>query len=164
MIPRSSSIRSRLLRRLLLPLTLLFLFDGWVAYRAALQAVNSAYDRSLLASVLAISEHTVFEGGGIIVDLPFVALALLETDFQDRVYYQVMGERGQYVTGYPDFPAPRSELPPEVPLYYDTTYRGKRCASPPGMPSSDPRSGRKRCLSRWRRRSGKGAPSSARSS
>lgn len=126
MIPRSSSIRTRLLRRLLLPLTLLFLFDGWVAYRAALQAVNSAYDRSLLASVLAISEHTVLEGGGIIVDLPFVALALLETDFQDRVYYQVMGEGGQYITGYPDFPAPRSGLPPEVPLYYDTTYLGEK--------------------------------------
>jgi len=112
MIPRSSSIRTRLLRRLLLPLTLLLLFDGWVAYRAALDAVNTAYDRSLLASVLAISEHTVLEGGGIIVDLPFVALALLETDFQDRVYYQVIGERVQYITGYPDFPAPRSGLPP----------------------------------------------------
>ena len=60
-----------------------------------------------------------------ITDLPYVALALLETDVQDRVYYQVREDGRDLVTGYSDLPVPRGESRPETPLYYDATYRGE---------------------------------------
>jgi two-component system sensor histidine kinase TctE len=67
------------------------------------KTIERAYDRVLEGSVKAISERISVEDGEIAVDLPQVALGMLETRANDSVYYSVSYD-GTLVTGYPDLP------------------------------------------------------------
>jgi two-component system sensor histidine kinase TctE len=59
---RQLSLRSYLMLGILLPVALFILVDSVVIYRQALSAVNTAYDRTLLASAKAIGEHIEADG------------------------------------------------------------------------------------------------------
>ena len=106
----ASSLRAKLLRWLLVPLGILWLADAVGTYLATRRMVNAAYDRSLYAAVLAIAEHIALVEGRPVVDLPPLALEVLDTEAQDRIYYKVAYRIGEgpetYLTGYPDLPAP----------------------------------------------------------
>ncbi|MEY4140032.1 MAG: hypothetical protein RLZZ371_2214 [Pseudomonadota bacterium] len=54
---RHLSLRSYLMLGILLPVVLFILVDSVVIYRQALSAINTAYDRTLLASAKSIGEH-----------------------------------------------------------------------------------------------------------
>lgn len=107
------SLRAKLLRWLLLPLGILWLADAAGTYLATRRTVNSAYDRSLYASLLAISEHVKVVDGRPMVDIPPVAIEVLDTEAQDRIFYKVSYRIGDgpdtYLTGYPDLPLPTEE-------------------------------------------------------
>ncbi|TCO80475.1 two-component system sensor histidine kinase TctE [Plasticicumulans lactativorans] len=123
------SLRGQLLRRLLLPLLLLWAISTISAYREAADAATLAYDRTLLASARVIAERLSGREGKVIVDLPWVALDTFMLDTSDRVYYRVSGIGGEFVSGYADFPPPpaglrRSELYPALAGFYDGRYRG----------------------------------------
>jgi two-component system sensor histidine kinase TctE len=104
------TLRSKLLRWLLAPLATLGVVNAVHTHVAVRRAMNAAYDRSLYASALAISEHVTLGGNGPFVDLPPVALEMLDTGDQERIFYRVAydtAERpGVFVTGYSDLPAP----------------------------------------------------------
>jgi two-component system sensor histidine kinase TctE len=104
------TLRSKLLRWLLAPLATLGVVNSIHTHVAVRRAMNAAYDRSLYASALAISEHVTLGGNGPFVDLPPVALEMLDTGDQERIFYRVAydtAERpGIFVTGYADLPAP----------------------------------------------------------
>ncbi len=106
----ASSLRAKLLRWLLLPLGLLWFADAAGTYLATRRMVNAAYDRSLYAAVLAIAENITLVEGRPVVDIPPLALEVLDTEAQDRIYYKVAYRIGEgpetYLTGYPDLPAP----------------------------------------------------------
>jgi two-component system sensor histidine kinase TctE len=119
------SLRAKLLRWLLLPLGVLWLVDGVHTFLTVRAAINAAYDRSLYASVLAISERVTLTGAEPTVDIPPLALEVLDTASQERLFYRVAFRAGAgeatFLTGYPDLP------PPPVtsgPVYYDASYRG----------------------------------------
>jgi two-component system sensor histidine kinase TctE len=59
---RHLSLRSYLMLGILLPVALFILVDSVVLYRQALAAVNTAYDRTLLASAKTIGEHIQADG------------------------------------------------------------------------------------------------------
>lgn len=122
MTARSWSLRRRLLAWLLVPLSLLAIGMVAATYVSAVESTNRAYDRILLASALAIAERVVLEDGEIDVDLPYVALEMLSSSAQDRVFYQVKDGEGQIVTGYRDLPG---EVIPvdDAPLFIDAIYR-----------------------------------------
>jgi two-component system sensor histidine kinase TctE len=105
----ASSLRAKLLRWLLVPLGLLWLVDALGTYLSTRRTVDAAYDRSLYAAVLAIAEHVTLVDGLPVVDIPPVALEVLDTEAQDRIYYKVAYRIGDgpetYLTGYPDLPA-----------------------------------------------------------
>jgi two-component system sensor histidine kinase TctE len=124
------SLRSQLLRWLLVPLVVLVLLNTVSLYRDALDAADMAYDRSLLASTRALAERVSVKGGKVVADVPYVALDSFETDTLGRIYYRVGGLNGETVSGYDDLPAvpagvPRSELYPALVRFYHTTYNGE---------------------------------------
>jgi two-component system sensor histidine kinase TctE len=111
-----------LLVPMLLVSTLLF-FD---AYRNAREAADRAYDRVIAASILAIADRVVSVEGKLDVDLPYVALAMLSTDADDRVFYRIAEPDGALLTGYEDLPLPPGGHLPDSdePVFYDARYLG----------------------------------------
>ncbi|PIW26006.1 MAG: sensor histidine kinase [Rhodospirillales bacterium CG15_BIG_FIL_POST_REV_8_21_14_020_66_15] len=123
MTGRSWSLRSRLIAWLLLPLSLLAAAMVAAAYFNAVYSANRAYDRILLASALAIAERVVLEDGDLDVDLPYVALEMLSSSTQDRVFYQVIDGKGGIVTGYRGIPNLAGVVTNE-PVFFNAAYRG----------------------------------------
>ena len=76
---RQLSLRSYLMLGILLPVALFILVDSVVIYRQALGAVNTAYDRTLLASAKALGEHIEADGEA---DAAQLRAQQLEGDFE----------------------------------------------------------------------------------
>ena len=102
------SIRRRVLAWLIVAMTLVFSANLLSSYYGNIEAADSAYDRLLLASASAIAERTVVRGDGLHVDIPYVALDMLASTAQDRVFYAVPAPDGRVVTGYEGLPLPDS--------------------------------------------------------
>lgn len=128
--PRAASLRARLLWWLIPPMLVLQLAYGVVAYTSALASANLAYDRTLLASARNISERIALTPAGVRVDAPYISLDTFEVGMNATMYYRVTGLKGEFVSGYDDFPpfdakAPRTTLYPALVSFYDGTYRGQ---------------------------------------
>jgi two-component system sensor histidine kinase TctE len=124
------SLRGQLLRWLIVPLVGLVAMNAVSLYRDALEAADTAYDRSLLASTRALAERVSVRGGKVVADVPYVALDSFETDTLGRIYYRVGGLSGETVSGYDDLPpvpdnVPRSELYPALVRFYHADYNGE---------------------------------------
>ncbi|ALK98288.1 histidine kinase [Massilia sp. WF1] len=124
------SLRSQLLRWLIVPLVALVALNAVSLYRDALEAADLAYDRSLLSSARALAERVSVQGGKVVADVPYVALDSFETDTLGRIYYRVGGLHGETVSGYDDLPpvpknVPRSELYPALVRFYHADYNGE---------------------------------------
>ncbi|MGU3388680.1 sensor histidine kinase N-terminal domain-containing protein [Methylobacterium sp. D53M] len=122
--PRAPSIRRRLLVRMLLPALALALLLGFAGALVIRNVVETTHDRLLDGSVLAIAERLTVEDGEVSVDLPRVALGMLESQAQDRIYYSVT-YGGALVTGYRDLPGLDVDtLPLGVTTHRDGIVRG----------------------------------------
>lgn len=121
---RTPSLRRRLLIRMLLPALALAVLLGSIGALVIRNVVETTHDRLLDGSVLAIAERLTVEDGEVSVDLPRVALGMLESQAQDRIYYSVT-YLGALVTGYRDLPiADVSDLTPGVTAHRDGIVRG----------------------------------------
>jgi two-component system sensor histidine kinase TctE len=119
------SLRRRLLVWLLVPLMaigMVALADTW---RDAADTADAVSDRVLAGSALAIAERVVVsENGTLEVDIPYVALEMLTSAAQDRVFYRVDSPPGQFVTGYQDLPVV-DDAPPERTAFRSASFRGE---------------------------------------
>ena len=120
---RPYSLRRRLLIWLmvaLLAVAALAVADTW---REANDTATSLSDRVLAGSVLAIAERVIVtEDGALEVDVPYVALEMLTSAAQDRVFYRVDGNEG-FITGYQTLPTgPANGLDVS---YSDAVFRGE---------------------------------------
>lgn len=100
---RIPSLRRALLLNLLVPTSVLAVALGVAGVLLINKTIERAYDRVLDGSAKAIAERISVEDSEIVVDLPQVALGMLETRANDSVYYSVSYDR-KLVTGYPDLP------------------------------------------------------------
>ncbi|QHJ01375.1 sensor histidine kinase [Xylophilus rhododendri] len=130
---RARSLRRRLLLGILLPLVVLIGFNTAALYRQALDAVNTAYDRTLLASAKSIGEQLEVEGDGnaarLRATVPYSALEIFEADNQSRLFYRVSEQNGRLVSGYEELPLWRGRIPDRPPYaalvdFYDAEFRG----------------------------------------
>jgi len=128
------SMRARLLLGILLPVGLLIAINTVSLYRDTLRAVDTAYDRTLLASAKSIGELLGVDGSGeqarLVATVPYAALEAFETDSRSRLYFKVLGFKGEMVSGYDDLPAWQGKLPaqgayPALVDFYDDTFRGE---------------------------------------
>ncbi len=123
---RNKSLRRRLAFWLILPLGVISALMLLEVRSSAQKAANLAYDRVLLGSALAIAERVVIESNEVLVDVPYVALEMLTSAAQDRVFYQVSGPENKFITGYSDLPEipQRLRSKSDQPLFFDDTYKG----------------------------------------
>ena len=140
----SYSLRGRLLLWLLVPLMaigLLALYDG---YRAARTTADEVSDRVLAGSALAIAERVfVNEEGALEADIPYVALQMLTSSEDDRVFYRIEDGDGVFITGYRNLELPPKTLPSSEPLNFSNgMFRGDaiRLATYTGATSSPTKS------------------------
>ena len=86
--PSPPSLRRRLMLNMLLPAVALAAALGVGGWLMIGNVVEAAHDRLLDGSVLAIAERlTVDEDNEVTVDLPPVALGMLESQAHDSIYY-----------------------------------------------------------------------------
>jgi len=123
---RNKSLRRRLAFWLILPLGTISALMLMEVRSSAQKAANLAYDRVLLGSALAIAERVTIENNEVLVDVPYVALEMLTSAAQDRVFYQVLGPENKFITGYSDLPAIPQEMQTgsDQPVFFDDTYKG----------------------------------------
>jgi two-component system sensor histidine kinase TctE len=98
------SLRQRLVIGLLVALAAIAAAAVADSWREAQQTATQVSDRVLAGSILAIAERVIVaEDGGLEVDVPYVALEMLTSSAQDRVFYRVDGPAG-FITGYQALP------------------------------------------------------------
>jgi two-component system sensor histidine kinase TctE len=119
------SLRRRLLAWLLVSTAAIgavAMVDTW---DEAIDTANEVSDRVLAGSALAIAERVIVsEDGTLEVDIPYVALEMLTSAAQDRVFYRVDGPPGTFITGYQSLPSiPRREG--QAAAFDDSTFRGE---------------------------------------
>ena len=119
------SLRRRLLAWLLIATAVLGAFALADTWREAEKTANEVSDRVLVGSALAIAERVIVsEDGKLEVDIPYVALEMLTSAAQDRVFYRVDGPPGTFITGYQNLPSvPRVEG--QAAAFEDSTFRGE---------------------------------------
>ncbi|HEY9445593.1 MAG TPA: sensor histidine kinase N-terminal domain-containing protein [Burkholderiales bacterium] len=119
-----TTLRRQLLWWLSGPLLSLWLISSVIDYDIANRFVNLAYDRALLESALDIGRQVKVLNERVYVDLPEIAVQMLQTRESGRVYYLVTGPDSEFITGEPDLPPPPDPLSGRI-NYYDQQYRGR---------------------------------------
>ena len=127
------SLRSYLLVGILLPVGLLVIINTVGLYSQAFSAINTAYDRTLLASAKSIGEQLDVtgydEGAELRVTVPYAALEAFEADNQSRLFYRVSSLDGKIVSGFASLPFWRGRIPAKPPYsalvdFYDDIFSG----------------------------------------
>jgi two-component system sensor histidine kinase TctE len=128
------SLRRYLLLGILLPVGLFVIVNAVSLYRQTLDAVNIAYDRTLLASAKSIGELLDVSGfdeaAELRVTVPYAALEAFEADNQSRMFYRVSTLQGEMVSGFGELPFWRGRLPDRSTYaalvdFYDERFRGE---------------------------------------
>lgn len=131
---RPLSLRRYLLAGILLPVGLFVLLNAVSLYRKTLDAVNTAYDRTLLASAKSIGEQLDVSGfdeqSVIRATVPYSALEAFEADTQSRLYYRVSDLQGRVISGFDELPFWRGRIPDRGAYaalvdFYDAGFRGE---------------------------------------
>lgn len=131
---RGWSLRRQLLVGILVPTLLLISFNTYSLYRKTLVALNTAYDRTLLASAKSISEELDVTGYDDLAELratvPYSAQEAFEADNQSRMFYRVSNMHGELISGFAELPVWHGQIPPRPPYaalvdFYDAEFRGE---------------------------------------
>lgn len=112
-------LRTQLLRRLLVPLSLLLTADAFFSYWMALGFSERAYDRSLLELVHEVSLHLRAKGEDLELGLPEATLKVLFTDPSDKLYYAITTADGRLVGGQEIPPPPDGAIKRSPEVLYD---------------------------------------------
>ncbi|MEY2685996.1 MAG: histidine kinase [Pseudomonadota bacterium] len=124
------TLRWQLLAGIMLPIALFLSVDAWITYTRVLAALDTAYDRSLLASARSIGDLIEADGDQLRVQVPFAALDIFEADNVGGMFYRIGGLNGEFVSGHADLPVYTRRLPQRSSYaalvdFYDTVYRGE---------------------------------------
>jgi two-component system sensor histidine kinase TctE len=135
----SSSLRSQLLRWLLVPLTLLFFVDAFGSYVVAHHLSDRVYDGELLEIARELTLHVKHDSPAPRFDLEKDAERTLLLDQYDEVHYVVRDHGGNRIGGDADI-APSGHAG-SAPTFYDSELGGMpvrvvELASAPGAESA----------------------------
>src|SRR6476661_3194688 len=118
MAPASHSIRRALLTRLMGPLVLIMIVGGACAYGLGQYFSQAVLDQWLYDSAISLANRVKWEKGRASVDLPEGAREILEWDVVDRIFYEVLSERGERLIGNAALPPPPGGPGTQTPVYY----------------------------------------------
>lgn len=120
---RTRTLRRQLIAWLSVPLVVLWSVNIFVNYDIARQFVNLAYDRALLEVALDIGRNIKHVNNQSYVDLPDIALQMLQSRQSGTLRYLVTGPGGEYISGEPSFPK-LEETGSDRVSYYDDVFVG----------------------------------------
>ncbi|MDB5856450.1 MAG: putative histidine kinase, classic [Ramlibacter sp.] len=132
MSARGISLRRHLLAGILVPVGIFIVINAISLYEKTLAAVNTAYDRTLLASAKSIGEQLDVDGyddaAVLRATVPYAALDTFEADNQSKLYYRVSSTRGQLVSGFEELPFWHGRIPAKGAYaalvdFYDASFR-----------------------------------------
>jgi two-component system sensor histidine kinase TctE len=126
------SLFGEILDWMLTPLLLLWPISLALTWLVAQNLANKPFDRALVYNAQALAQFIrVTPGPRVRFVLPQPASELLRADDSDDVYYQVLGARGEYLSGERDLPLPPHHEPPadaeegpDEPQLRDAEFRG----------------------------------------
>jgi two-component system sensor histidine kinase TctE len=122
------TLRRQLIAWLAGPLLILWSVSTVIDFDIAKRFVNLAYDRALLEAALDIGRQVRVINERVYIDLPEVALQMLQTRESGRLFYLVTGPGDEFISGEPDLPRPVAagpELMADRVRYYDEEFRGR---------------------------------------
>ena len=105
------SLFGEILDWMLTPLLLLWPVSLALTWLVAQGIANKPFDRSLEYNVQALAQLVTVRREKVLFNLPQPARELLRADDSDLVYYQVLGARGEYLSGELAVPLPVDEEP-----------------------------------------------------
>ena len=106
------SLFGEILDWMLAPLLVIWPMSLALTWLAAQGIASKPYDRALRESVRTLAQRIEVRPGGLGFDLPRETARLFRADEVDNVYYQVLGGRGEFVSGDRDLPVPHEGEPP----------------------------------------------------
>jgi two-component system sensor histidine kinase TctE len=107
------SLFGEILDWMLTPLLLLWPISLALTWLVAQGIAGRPFDRGLEYNVQALAQLVRYNGQQVSFNLPQPAREILRADEADLVYYQVLGSRGEYISGERDFPQPPEEERPQ---------------------------------------------------
>ncbi|MBI2769260.1 MAG: sensor histidine kinase N-terminal domain-containing protein [Burkholderiales bacterium] len=108
------SLFGEILDWMLTPLLLLWPVSLALTWLVAQSIAGKPFDRALEYNVQALAQLVAVQNQRITFNLPQPAREILRADDSDLIYYQVVGARGEVLSGEKDFPAPHEEEKPLV--------------------------------------------------
>ena len=98
---------------MLTPLLLLWPVGLALTWLVAQGIANKPFDRALIYNAHALAQLVTVQRGRPQFNLPQSASEILRADDSDSVYYQVLGPRGEWLSGERDLPPPPEEETPQ---------------------------------------------------
>jgi two-component system sensor histidine kinase TctE len=105
------SLFGEILDWMLTPLLLLWPVSLALTWLVAQGIANKPFDRALVYNAQALAQLVTVDHKRVQFSLPKPASELLRADDADLVYYQVLGARGEFLSGERDLPLPPEEEP-----------------------------------------------------
>jgi two-component system sensor histidine kinase TctE len=106
------SLFGEILDWMLTPLLLLWPVSLALTWLVAQSIAGKPFDRGLEYNVQALAQLVTVQGERASFNLPQPAREILRADDADQVYYQVVGARGELLSGERDFPPPPEDERP----------------------------------------------------
>lgn len=106
------SLFGEILDWMLAPLLLLWPMSVTLTYVVAQTIANAPFDRHLAESVTLLASHVRTSDGRVTLQLPVSVRDILRSDPSDRIYYMVLGSRGEFVAGDVELPLPGEDVKP----------------------------------------------------
>jgi two-component system, OmpR family, sensor histidine kinase TctE len=103
------SLFGEILDWMLTPLLLLWPVSLALTWLVAQSIAGKPFDRALEYNVTALAQLVTVQNNRAAFNLPQPAREILRADDSDQVYYQVLGSRGELLSGERDFPQPAEE-------------------------------------------------------
>lgn len=134
------TLRSRLLRLVLIPLSLILLIDIAGSYFIVRYVANGVYDVELNEIAREMLLHVTRENGELGFNLSAEAERTLFLDEEDDVYYAIRTAEGNVLAGDPTLPVQKKIRVGKETAYYDDVFEGKpvRIALMRGQPLVHP--------------------------
>ena len=106
------SLFGEILDWMLTPLLLLWPVSLALTWLVAQSIAGKPFDRALEYNVQALAQLVAVQNEHAVFNLPQPARELLRADDSDLVYYQVLGPKGEFLSGERDFPSPPDDDAP----------------------------------------------------
>jgi two-component system sensor histidine kinase TctE len=106
------SLFGEILDWMLTPLLLLWPISLVLTWLVAQSVAGKPFDRALEYNVGELATLVTVQNRKVVFNLPLPARQLLRADEADTVYYQILGARGEYLSGERDLPLPPDDEPP----------------------------------------------------